>query len=289
MMHTYKPSDASSCLASRQVVFIGDSVTRRLFFQLAHLVDPALPTSPPDDEHKHANHVLYSKDATEFSFFWDPYLSGKDTHSFIAPPNSSTALDGHAARRPALLVLGSGLWYLRYSNSSGGIRAWEANIERIFDSVTHTRPKLADQIVLLPIETIVSSKLSAERANSMRPSDIDAMNSDLFHRLNPPSKGSFHFLANLPLSIPVSLPLVFNEMLDPSQTKDGLHFSDAVVKIQANFLLNFRCNDVLPKRFPFDKTCCRRYPWPSALQLTILALTILWGPSIWFFSRQPGQ
>ncbi len=78
-------------------------------------------------------------------------------------------------------------------------------------------------------------------------------------------------------------------MLDPSQTEDGLHFSDAVVKVQANLLLNLRCNDVLPKVFPLDKTCCRSYPWPSALHFLVLVVVVLWGPANWFLSRRLGE
>jgi N-acetylneuraminate 9-O-acetyltransferase len=118
----------------------------------------------------------------------------------------------------------------------------------------------------------------------MHASDIDAMNSDLFHRVSPPSNDYFHLFSSPMPPIPVALPLVFNQMLHPSQTEDGLHYSDAVVKAQANILLNLRCNDALPKRFPMDKTCCRKYPMPSALQVIILVLIILWGPCIWFLS-----
>jgi hypothetical protein len=78
-------------------------------------------------------------------------------------------------------------------------------------------------------------------------------------------------------------------MLDPSQTADGLHFSDNIVKAQANILLNLRCNDVLPKTFPLDKTCCRRYPRPSVLQIIILGAAILWGPYTVFLSYRSGK
>src|ERR1700729_1808788 len=105
MLHVYKPKDASLCLSSRRIVFIGDSVTRKLFFQFAHVVDPALPSSPPDDD-KHSDHELYSKSATQLSFYWDPYLNTSRTHGFVKQSNKTG--EAYAMRRPALLVFGSG-------------------------------------------------------------------------------------------------------------------------------------------------------------------------------------
>ena len=131
--------------------------------------------------------------------------------------------------------------------------------------------------------------LSADRAQSMRSSDIDAMNSDLLHRIRPPHINDPFAFFSSPSSSPIALPLVFNKMLDPSQTDDGLHFFDTVVKMQANILLNLRCNDVLPKTFPLDKTCCRSYPWPSPVHFLVLAGVILWGPVTWFLSRRLGK
>ncbi|TFK57032.1 Cas1p-domain-containing protein [Heliocybe sulcata] len=279
MMHSYGPKDASSCLSGRDVLFIGDSVTRKLFFQTAHLVDGALPTSPPDDEQKHADHTLVAKSGTRLSFYWDPFLNSTRVTDILVSglgSGASNRLSPHS--KPALLVLGSGLWYLRYSESSGGLPAWESNMEKVLNSISFAPSLVADEIVMLPVEEVVPAKLTRERAATMRMADIDAMNSDLYHRINPPSSDTVRlFYPNRP-PMPVSYPAVFNLMLDPSRTDDGLHFSDDVVKIQANILLNSRCNDALPKKFPFDKTCCRRYPWPSFVYLAFLAFIFFLGP-----------
>lgn len=288
MLHSYQPKDSSTCLASRQVVFIGDSVTRKLFFQFGQVMDPTLPKAPPDNERKHADHSLRSKSGTRLEFYWDPYLNTSLTHGFINSLAKAGNATEHLSHKPAFLILGSGLWYLRYPES-GGLPAWEANIETTLNAITRAGTKPADEVVLLPIEEVVPSKLSRDRASSIQSSDIDAMNSDLFHRVHsPPGDHSRMFSLNTP-TIPISLPLVFNRMLDPSQTDDGLHFSDTIVKAQANVLLNLRCNDILPKTFPLDKTCCRRYPWPSVLQMIILCVAVLWGPYIVFLSYHSGQ
>ncbi|TFY83996.1 hypothetical protein EWM64_g4 [Hericium alpestre] len=189
------------------------------------------------------------------------------------------------SERPTLLVLGSGLWYLRYADTSGGLSAWEANIENILGSIQKARSKLADEIVILPIEDVISSKLSYERASTMLAPDRDAMNSDLYHRIYPVSSSGFGLVSSSKPRVPVSLPLAFNEMLDPSQTEDGLHFSDAIVRAQANILLNLRCNEEMPKVFPLDKTCCRSYPMPSVLHFIVLAAVLLWGYT--YFMHSP--
>ncbi|KAF8758534.1 10 TM Acyl Transferase domain found in Cas1p [Rhizoctonia solani] len=143
---------------------------------------------------------------------------------------------------------------------------------------------IADQIIWLPVENPVSSKLSSERSATIHPADVEAMNSDLVHRVTPPPP-SFSFTSEYVVpskpskrKVPISLPVAFNLMLDDSQTKDGLHFSDPILKAQANLLLNLRCNDLLPKRFPLDKTCCSSYPRPPFLELLVLFVLLAWGP-----------
>ncbi|TFK41248.1 O-acetyltransferase [Crucibulum laeve] len=278
MLHSYTLNEGATCLRSREVKFIGDSVTRKLFFQFAHMLDPALPTIPQDDTQKHADHSLQTKFDTQLSFTWDPFLNSSATQEVLTPKFSVTR---SVAKPPALLIVGSGLWYLRYSNASGGIPAWEANMERVLNILTQSPTRIADSVVILPVEQVVASKLSPERADSMHPWDVDAMNSDLFHRIHPPTndRSGISLVRKSPTT-PVVLPLAFNQMLDALETDDGLHFSDSVIKTQASILLNLRCNDILPQRFPLDKTCCNRYPWPSFLQSALIFALVAWGPYV---------
>ncbi|KAF9076197.1 Cas1p-domain-containing protein [Rhodocollybia butyracea] len=281
MLHQYTPDSAAKCLQNRQIVFIGDSVTRRLFFQFAHLLDSSLPTAPKDDGAKHANHTLHATSGAAVSFYWDPFLNS--THTFNTISNGGVAQNVSSSQKPALLTLGGGLWNLRYSELSGGLPAWESNIENLIHSLSNDGP--ADNVIFLPVEEIITSKLSLERANTMHSSDIDAMNSDLYHRIYA-SANPHPLLVDSTRNLPIALPLVFNKMLDPSYTQDGIHFDDSVVKAQANILLNLHCNDKLPKRFPMDATCCRSYPLPGVLQAILVLVFIgLGGYQLW--SSQP--
>ena len=297
-MHTYNAKEISTCIPNRRVVFIGDSVTRQLFFQFVHTADPSLPTSPPSDDHKHEDYTFNAAASSlHVSFIWDPYLNSSQVQSYLSAVPSGPSLPSLAdsSRRPALLVLGSGLWYLRYAES-GGLPAWEAKMESTLSALHRAHAPPADTIVLLPVSDVVHAKLSRERAETMQGADIDAMNSDLRHRVHPPPPVGFSLLPAPPPGglgkdgrPPVALPLVFNAMLDASQTEDGLHFSNAVVGMQAQVLLNLACNDVMPKTFPMDRTCCRRYPWPSPLHSLVLAVAVLWGPACVLLARRVGE
>ena len=283
MLNTYTPQDTSTCFRSRQAVFIGDSVTRQLFFQLANIVDPKLPDAPPDDDQKHSNYTLDAENGVKLSFYWDPYMNS--SYAQLVHPTGTDRAPSLDSDRPALLVLGTGLWYLRYPDS-GGLPAWEARVEAVIETIGNAKPPLSDQIIVLPIEEPVISKLSPERARTIRMSDVEAMNSDLFHRIYPPHDS----FSTTPPRSPnrVSFPSVLNQMLDDSQTTDGLHFSSSIVKAQANLLLNFRCNDALPKKFPLDKTCCRGYPGPSLLHLFVILIVCLAAPIYWRYSYYMG-
>ncbi|KAJ7038284.1 10 TM acyl transferase domain found in Cas1p-domain-containing protein [Mycena alexandri] len=281
MLHNYTPQDGSTCLQSRELIFIGDSITRNLFFQFGKLLDPTL-NLPVGAENKHQDQSLLTASQIHLLFYWDPFLNSSHIQRLAAPRGVENA------PRPALLIIGAGLWYLRYADGSGGLAAYESRIESILDALVEGN-SVADEVVILPVEDIISSKLSAERARSIHHSDVDAMNSDLLHRIKPLT-GKYLSLFQRPSTpLPVSLPLVFNQMLDPSQTEDGLHFSDSVVRTQANILLNFRCNEHLPKTPPMNKTCCRRYPAPTVVQLLILVAVMLWATCTVYVRRQGKQ
>lgn len=285
MLYSYQPKDAQKCLSKRRIVFSGDSVTRQLFFAFMHVVDPLLPSGPPDEEQKHSHYQYLGSKNIEFSFIWDPFLNDSKTDALLQPSTPASP--------PALAVLGSGLWYLRHEKSSGGLPAWDSKIESVFKRIDEGRGQIADELVYLPVEQLVSAKLSPDRATSMRSPDIDAMNADLKHRIFPPSLGLDHYglpaLSRSPAAVPVALPLAFNLMLDSSQTEDGLHFGRHTLTAQSNILLNLRCNEQLPKVFPLDKTCCRSYPSLPLGQILLLVALTTSGPLAWYARRHMSE
>src|SRR6202012_1214137 len=71
MLQPYTISDTATCLNGRSVVFIGDSITRGLFFTFMHLTDPHLPEEYPTDGDKHADYQYTSSSGSQFTFIWD--------------------------------------------------------------------------------------------------------------------------------------------------------------------------------------------------------------------------
>ncbi|KZT61315.1 Cas1p-domain-containing protein [Calocera cornea HHB12733] len=280
MMNTYTSKNVAPCLKNRRVLFLGDSTVRQLFFTFAHTVDPSLPATTPNDGGKHTDHTLVSgAQSMSLEFLWDPYLNSTGTREVLSVPARG--------QPPALIVLGSGLWYLR-NPGSGGLPAWEKMVDATFSllSAASTRAEggglpAADEIVFLPVEAPVHAKLNPERQRTIHPSDVQAMNSDLLHRVSSPSSWDWSPHASPahgdhPLG-EVVIPTVFNEMLDPSQTEDGLHFSQQIMVTQIQVLLNHRCNKLLKQKFPWDRTCCRPYPWPGVVQGLVILCIAGWG------------
>lgn len=211
-----------------------------------------------------------------FSFFWDPFLNTTRTEQLL----DGTLAQRVGGGRPTMAVLGSGLWYLRHPEA-GGISAWRDRMDSLFDAVRSDRTIVADEVVLLPVENAIESRLSPERAATVHLGDIHAMNAVLDDQLATHADSR----AMRPV---LAVPRAFNKLIEglEGETADGLHFSDTVSKAQGSILLNLRCNDVLPKKFPFDKTCCSQYPAPNWVQSALLLVLLAWAPAgLYLYSR----
>jgi hypothetical protein len=267
LAHQFNPVQLESCLQERHLLFIGDSNVRQLFYSAAKLLDPEIDTQGP----KHSDRSLVARNV-HFEFIWDPFLNDSRTLNLLLGDRSSFFPSDDLPSPPTLLVMGSGLWYLRHYEPAEAIQRWSMTVDRLFDAATSMGGMLADQIILLPVQVVVPSKLSPERLATVHADDVAAMNADLEARLASAidQRNSFAL---------VGAP-AFNVMVAGAEeeTSDGLHFSEAVSSLRANLLYNFRCADLLPKTYPFDNTCCSTYPKPNFIQFSLLALLILWGP-----------
>ncbi|KAJ2599789.1 hypothetical protein H4R99_003578 [Coemansia sp. RSA 1722] len=203
---------------------------------------------------------------TVAKFIWDPFLNSTTTQK---------ALQGKLpeSEQPLVVVIGSGLWYLRHKES-GGLKTWRYAIDRISKDIQalweHAGSQVLRHVYISPITDVVSSRLSKDRQQTLTPESISLMNQYL-QTADLPVLGAWQQMA----------------AGAPQETSDGLHYSAEVNNIAVNVLLNRVCNArVLSRnaRPPFHATCCFEYPRPSwyttAVVLGVLIMGLLLTTSI---------
>ncbi|GAA5822413.1 hypothetical protein JCM5353_000498 [Sporobolomyces roseus] len=276
MLHPYTPKQVTQCLEGRTVVFMGDSTVRQVFYAAVKHVDKKVETVAE----KHSDRTIKAGGIT-FSFYWDPFLNGTRAGQLL-----DGTFSAKTGGQPTLAVIGSGIWYLRHPES-GGISAWNRKMDAIFAAANPSLPPVADELILLPVENAIESRLSPERAATVHLDDIRTMNEGLDDRIRTAALKASGAVSKRQRPV-LAIPRAFNKLIAglEDETADGLHFSDSVSKVQASILLNLRCNDVLPKKFPFDKTCCFQYPSPNYVQIGLLAILLAWAPAgLYLYSR----
>ncbi|KAG0045991.1 hypothetical protein BGZ83_008807 [Gryganskiella cystojenkinii] len=244
----------------RMVVMIGDSVVRQLYFSVVKKVYPEFVT----DREKHSN-VTYldSSSGTSFEFYWDPVLNSTNTFDMIAPKDT---YEESLQPVPSIFLIGSGMWYLRY-DWSGGMEKWKQNMKSLVETMTDSRATpLAKQLFISSIQSVNPEKLSEARLETLLPRDIEEMNG---------------YLKSITKDTEITVPFIWNKMTESAKgaTKDGLHFAERVMSAEADVLLNYVCNNELPKVAPMAATCCYDYPSNSGVQSLFLMLFMIWLPA----------
>lgn len=164
-------------------------------------------------------------------------------------------------------------------------------VDETFNSIVSSQPKsqshllpppmpmlrdgkgIADSIVFLPVTKPVDSRLNPDRAETINHVDVEAMNSGLLARLL--TSHTSGLTPSTHTTAPVVIPTVLNDLLVPSETDDGLHYSDKIVKKQAEILLSYRCNDMANE---MSGACCRREKRLTIMQVVVLFFVCAWAP-----------
>lgn len=269
-MHEYNVKDVTTCLKSRRVVFIGDSVTRQIFWAFAK----KLNVREQDDKH---SNIVVDAHGLKVEFIWDPYLNTSNLDREV----SAASLSGSRNEQidtAAILLIGGGLWNVRYLDEASH-QHFEISIGEITRALRNTKISGTplgqlrqnsvggdDIAVIAPIQIPHYDALSPERARTITQSRVKP----LFQHLQ---------LSSVQQNITVAWSFFHMTWREPlAYHLDGLHVSGAVAVEMADVLLNARCNAVLrqssPRGYPMDKTCCNRYPRPNWTQSVILTVSL---------------
>ncbi|ORX37217.1 10 TM acyl transferase domain found in Cas1p-domain-containing protein [Kockovaella imperatae] len=291
----------------RQVLFIGDSLVRELYFALVRKVDGKkgkVPEGWEAEAEKHTDRSMTLDDgvsSVSIDFWWDPYLNASRTIAQLSEVPETPA---------SLLVLGSGLWYLRYPES-GGLGAWGLMVHDTFERLkTHQGsptiplvnpwdsmniqsgfsfpgllPEFGSQPSKSPLRTRQStSQFAIADAVVFLPvtEPIESKLSEeraqtILDTDVEAMNADLYARLTHPNPPPLVIPSVFNKMLVEAETKDGLHFSNKITNYQAEILLGWRCNDVM-RDTTSPGLCCSRYPWIRPIQGMLLLLLAVWPP-----------
>ena len=185
----------------------------------------------------------------------------------------------------AALLIGGWLWHDRYLEEASFLERFKHSIDAISESTSlqgaensggtlrrysFGRLNEGSLVLLAPIPVPVYYALLPERAKTITPTKVDALNLYLYQQ---------SAIGN------VIVPWIFSSMtaLDPaSYQTDGLYFDENAASQMSDVLLNLRCNAVVRgasvKGYPMDKTCYNSYDQPSWTQAAILNTSIFLSP-----------
>ena len=270
MLHNYRSHDMTTCLEG-EMAFIGDSTIREIFWAMAEKLDSTGSNRAMHSVEKHSD-IAFSRDAIDLRFFWDPYLNTSTLNRVLASYTSDEA------QRPTITIIGGGLWHARKLGKDS-INHFNSAMDLIVSSITLRRasresfPRLrlgrlqlrkGSAVAIAPVRIPQYRSLSADRAATITENTLNPLNEylrQLSKDRGAPVAWSYSQMTS-------QQPLAY-------QT-DGLHVVGSIAALQADILLNMRCNSVLSSldTYPMSKTCCSSYAPSNWIQKTILVSSL---------------
>jgi hypothetical protein len=301
LLHDYTTPDIAECNEDGQIMFVGDTNVRQVFWATASKLDSFWVSERQQELDKHEDlHLEVGR--ARVSFLWDPFLNGtgfrEELKAYMErnrPENSVEEKKLHPSngkRRSVLLFIGGGLFHARHLGDEY-LSAFNHVVDRVAAAMSTTHDRLTspknirahgrdgvdDQIFFAPVPDPIVDRLSPSREVTITQNKVWAMNDHL------------QLWSNRGLNV----PWAYREMTsDWPETvgESGIHVTDRIAKQMANIVLNYRCNAKSAQKhgYPFSKTCCSAYRPANWIQ--VLA-TVLFAPlaalTVYNLLRNPDQ
>lgn len=267
LTHRYQSADINACLKRTRILIIGDSTSRDIFLAFARKLDPHA-AQEMDLLQKHRDLRFEAADV-KLEFMWDPFLNSTglteelDGFRLQQAPNRKEDKD-----RPSIMMVGGGLWNVRYQEAEAGLRDFKTSIGQMLDNASWRMENVrvshyADDLFLVaPVQIPLYEALSPDRKEVMTPGRINPLNEylrQLSDENGLPVLSVFHFLT---------------QQDEHAFATGGIHVANAVSDWKADVVLNLRCNGLLSARGNAlsDGTCCSNYYAANAIEQSLLVI-----------------
>lgn len=294
LLHEYTTPEIADCNEDGQVLFVGDTTVRQIFWATAKKLDNNWANDRQQERHKHEDLQLQVNNA-RLKFIWDPWLNstafGAELQTYIERNKigiSAEEKKTHASngkQRSVLIFVGGGLWHARHLGEdylstfhnvvdrvAAVMSSTHARLTTPADAQAHGSNKVDDQIFFAPLLSPIIDRLSPSREGTITQHKVGAMNDHL------------QMWSNRGLKV----PWVYRDMTETwpgTVGESGLHVIDHVATQMADVVLNYRCNAKVTQKngYPFNRTCCSAYRSSNWVQVIIsLASVLLAG--LWTFN-----
>jgi hypothetical protein len=286
LLHEYKGDDISKCAGNRQILFVGDSNVRQLFWAVAKKLNRNRAIEQGKLATRHGD-IQYGDRGVDLRFIWDPYLNGTilANELEIYSENVGSGVSGGGGKKKGkkeqnavMIVLGTGLWYARQYETGEALREFKSSIDSVVSHTTrsdgsawkavdplHGWEGIGDQVFLLPVEEPVYSRLSPARQETIMPEEVDQMNEYL--RKLTPAQG---------LTIPW-VNQVMTANMKYAYEQSGIHVVESIANRRADIILNLRCNakDDNAIGSPYERTCCSKYTSGNWFQWVLVVVSLI--------------
>lgn len=245
MMHSYSSTEAKSCLAGKQVVFIGDSRIRALFVSFINII--ASQKQSPGK--KHADIYFRDNSSTaQVNFVWSPVTNNSMKEQLI--------LLSRTPVKPNAVLAGAATWIIKDNQGSAeGLRQYKTNLTSMAGALERLT-QFGD--VYWHIQEPVNWKALSQSRKMITERQIELYNEAAAQALNIGASLIRPFGASR---------LVALETLHLST--DGLHMPESSLDVGAMVFMNALCNKVVR---PIDGSCCQTRPPLTFLQKMALCL-----------------
>ncbi|KAL1857065.1 hypothetical protein VTK73DRAFT_8144 [Phialemonium thermophilum] len=279
-MHEYSSGEIRDCLASRRLLFVGDSTTRQIFWSAARRLDTAKTEVEYLDffvsENQQRDLTFESHDV-KLQFVWDPWLNSsrlftelRRYRQFQSAEDVGTLTD-YGEDSPSLIVLGAPALFAARHGGEAYFDIFARSIDRV---QRHVKPQrldssslaprdyahLENQILLAPVTHPARRKLTPPRRATLTPERLGRMDK---------------YLAQLSGPLGERIAWSFKRMAQKAKTpfdQNGLHVNEGLADRRFDIAMNVRCNPGLSHKGSVSQvTCCVGSP-PVALTQSLLLL-----------------